>query len=472
MQKADDQPTSRLVEAKRTSFSRSERTSVLVALALIVLPAVLFYTILFRNAVDIPIQDDYEGLLDFLNRVSTLQGVGAKTSYFLAAQYNEYKLFFVHGFSWLTLRLTGHINIKLICAIGNTVILLLAILLWKNFLPKHPRLSYRLTFFIPASWLLFQLQYVETLNWAMASLANLPVLLFSLGGIYLLVNDSRAEFLGAAVCLVLAVSSIGSGLLMIPIGLLILVSERRYKRLLAWSLVSLACVVSYAYRYNTMSSQSRLNHSVLSTVVRARPLYVVAFMGNAAAFPLGGRYLPFEVSLSILVGLALCAFFIVLLRRGYARTNPVVCYWVLFLTLTAVGVAGLRSDISVAQSMDSRYAIYSALFLILAWFAIVEEFLQYERVAPWRNTTLPVAVFGAMLFAITMDLIGARYLAIRNQEIILGMTAYEHSAKSGKVRGPILGFQNQNARFNEMDRHAPLILKQSTQLGIYSPPIY
>jgi hypothetical protein len=53
----------------------------------------------------------------------------------------------------------------------------------------------------------------------------------------------------------------------------------------------------------------------------------------------------------------------------------------LFLLLSAVGVAGLRSDIGLKQSLDSRYAIYSALLVIFAWFAVVEKFLQHEWAA-------------------------------------------------------------------------------------------
>ena len=39
-----------------------------------------------------------------------------------------------------------------------------AILLWKMFLANTKNLAARLAFFIPVSWLLFQLQYVETLG--------------------------------------------------------------------------------------------------------------------------------------------------------------------------------------------------------------------------------------------------------------------------------------------------------------------
>jgi hypothetical protein len=433
----------------------------------VALPAILFYAILFRKAINVPFMDDYEALLDFLNRMTELQSGSAKASYFLASQFNEYKLFFAHGVAWLQLALCGHVYIKLLCAVGNGFVLLLAVLLWKMFLPDYKNLTHRLAFFIPVSWLLFQLQYAQTLNWAMPSLQNLPVLFFSLGAIYLLVRPGQGPFCGSLVCFVLAVASSGNGFLLIPIGVLILVSAHRYVHVVCWLAISAGCIAAYAYRYNVLSSQSRLQHSVFSTVIRPRPLYVIAFIGNAAAFP--GR---FHVILGLFVGLLLCVFFFVIARRGYVRKNPLVSYCILFLLLTAVGVAGLRSDLGLAQSLDSRYGIYSALFLIFAWFAIVEEFVQHEDVPLLHNHNLLVAIAGAVLFALSMDGVGWLNLESRNRWIIVGMAAFEHPVSRESSIGPILPYPNQNARLDELDRRAPAILRQSTKLGIYKPPAY
>ena len=444
----------------------------LIPAVFVALPAVLFYAILFREAINVPLLDDYEALLDFLNRMAELKSVSARASYFLASQFNEYKLFFGHGVAWLQLAIFGHMDIRLLCALGNASILLLAVVLWRMFLPNHQNLTYRMALFIPVSWLLFQLQYAETLNWAMPSLQNLPVLSFSLGAICLLMRSARVPFCGSLVCFVLAVASSGNGFLLIPIGVLVLVLARRYVHLVCWLAISAACVAAYAYRYNVMSSQSRLNHSVLSTVIRPRPLYVIGFIGNAAAYPLGPRYLPLDIVLSLFLGLLLCVFFVVIARRGYVRRNPLVAYCILFLLLTSIGVAGLRSDLGVVQSLGSRYAIYSALFLIFAWFAIVEEFLQHDNVPLLRNHILMVAIAGAVLFSLSMDALGWLTLAGRNRRIILGMASYEHPASPNSTIGPILPFPGQGPRLDELDRRAPAILRQSTNLRIYEPPSY
>ena len=190
----------------RTRVSPRLRPRVLVAAVLLSLPATLFYGILLRKAVNVPLLDDYEALLDFLNHLAELESPSAKISYFLAVQFNEYKLFFGHAVAWLQLAFLGHTDLRVLCAIGNGFVLLLAILLWTMFLPNQKNLARRMAFFIPVSYLLFQLGYSATLNWAMPSLQNLSVLVFSLGTIYLLVRGSRQAYCVGMIGLILAVA--------------------------------------------------------------------------------------------------------------------------------------------------------------------------------------------------------------------------------------------------------------------------
>jgi hypothetical protein len=112
-------------------------------------------------------------------------------------------------------------------------VLLLAILLWKMFLPGYKDITAKLILFLPVSWLIFQLQYVETLNWAMPSLQHLPSLVFSLSAIYFLMRKTRRAYYCTVPCLVLAIAASGNGLLLVPIGAVILAWRGQYKRLVA-----------------------------------------------------------------------------------------------------------------------------------------------------------------------------------------------------------------------------------------------
>src|ERR1035438_1665100 len=79
---------------KSSQMPPASRTKTFIAALSITLPAILFYTILFRNVLDLPILDDYGAVLNFLNQITPLKNTSAMVSYFLASQHGEYKLFF------------------------------------------------------------------------------------------------------------------------------------------------------------------------------------------------------------------------------------------------------------------------------------------------------------------------------------------------------------------------------------------
>lgn len=433
----------------------------------VALPAILFYTILFRNVSDIPFYDDYYAYLDFLNRLVSLGSFSAKAGYFLAAQHNEYKLFLLHALAWLQLDIFGHLDLRIQSAIGNGFVLLLGIVLWKMFLPNKEDLAVRLTWFIPVSWLLFQLQYWENLNWAASGLQHLAVLPFSLGAIYLLLRGGRVAFCIALLSLILAVGSDGNGLLVIPIGAMILGLGRKFPRMAGWLVVSVACIAAYAYDYAVRSPQAGASFPAVPNSHALAPAYALAFIGSAASF-------PFKAG-SFVLGSLLCIFFLWMAQRGFIRKNPFVSWCVLFLLITAGGVAAIRSHFGVDQAVVSRYTIYSALLLIFAWFAIVEEFLQHRPASIFHNDVFLCAVLAVIPFSLSMDFGGWLQIERRDRALIAALAAYEHPVSPGTQTGPSPPLLNLNVKtdpvtdaFNQQVRP---ILNESIKLGIYRPPV-
>ena len=447
--------------ALRSEMQSQSRIRLAVAAFLVTLPAVLFYTILFRTAVDIPFFDSYGGL-DFMNQLTQLGGFTAKLVFLLSVQFNEYKLVFGESLAWLQYDLWGRIDFNVMSAISNAFVLLLAFLLWKMFLPAHKDLGVRLALFIPASWLLFQLQYYEILNWGGAGLQHIPSTLFAFAAIYLLFQKTRKAFCGALACYVLAVASSGNGFLLLPIGLLALASGRRYARIVAWLIASAGCIAAYSYHYNMMSSQASPDHSILSALLHLRPVFVISFIGSAAS-------VPFRAA-SFFLGAFLCIFFSWMARRGYIRRNPVVSYCVLFLLLTAVGVAGIRSDLGLVGSTSSRYTLFSILLLIFAWFAFVEEFLQYSRVSLMNNRTYLGAVAVAVLFCLFMDGVGIAMINFWDGQLIQGMTTFEHPNPPDSTDGPDVPWTKSHPGLKSSNPKDRNILFESIKLGVYRPP--
>lgn len=428
---------------------------------LVATPAIFFCVVAVRTSLNIPQLDDYHALLEFMNNLLKLPGLSSKLMYLVHAQHNDHKLVFEHAVVWLQYELFGQVNIRILCLTGDAFFLLLGLLLWKMFLPKRRDLASRLTLFIPVSWLLFQLEYHETLNWAESGLSNPTVIVFSFAAIYLLLQPSRRAFCGALLCYLAAVGSLTSGFLLVPIGLLILAINRQFARTAVWLTVAGASIAIYFTHYTAVVTAARYP-SLFSRLLHLNPVYAICFMGNAANLPMP----------SLVLGGLLCLFFGWMVFRGYPHKNPLVSYCVLLLLLTSIGVAGIRTELGMEQFLTSRYTLFSALFLIFVWFVLVEEFLQHIPL-PGLNTDLYVISTAiAMVFSIFMDGVGLTHLGMRHRVLIGGMSAYEHSVSSGSVIGPYIPEPDLTPLSPSFNEYARRILAESNKNGVYRPPAY
>jgi hypothetical protein len=161
------------------------------------------------------------------------------------------------------------------------------------------------------------------------------------------------------------------------------------------------------------------------------------------------------------------AIFVLLARRGYARRNPAIACCVLFILLTALGVAGLRSDFGMGSSLTPRYIIYGALLLIFVWTALAEEFLQRRKGALLNSGPYLIAVLASAFFGLCMDEIGYLNLARRNHELVTAMASFEYSLASGSGEGPLPALNVDEGWDNQQMR---VILNESIRLGVYVPP--
>jgi hypothetical protein len=213
-----------------------------------------------------------------------------------------------------------------------------------------------------------------------------------------------------------------------------------------------------------MWSRAAKNQSLFATITHLKPLYVIAFMGDAAGIPyLAG---------SIVLGSALCILFVWMAFRGYFRKNPAASLCILFLFLTSLGVAGIRSDLGIEQSSASRYTIHSALLLIFAWFAIAEEFLQDRKTPLLASGLYLSAVSIALVFGLFNSALGAVMILKRNDELIRGMRSYEHLNRPDPTATQDGPMPNHNAWVAGFNLRARGILQESSQLKIYDPPRY
>jgi len=458
-----------------SNASVTQNRNVALAAAGVALPVFVFYALLLRFVLNIPVLDDYDAALSFLNQLVTQPSAAGKFLLFLSTQHNEYKTLFGNGVVWLQFVALHHVDFRVMSMLGNVFVLLIGVLLWKMFLPQCKDLATRLSLFIPVSLLLFQLNYVEAVNAPMAALQYWPALSFSLTAIYLLVKSTKAGFYAALVLIFLSIFSSTNGFLLIPIGLLLLGMRRQYVRM---ALVLADAVVSFAiyrYHYVVIHSQTvgQAFHSFLVETLILKPVYALCVLGNAVGYPFG-------LAGAGALGLAICVFYFVLAKRGFFRRNPAIGYCAMFLVLTSMGIASIRLSLGMQFSTSSRYRMYSDLLLVFAWFAVVEEFLlpkmEQQVLVLRRNWIFVTAILLSGIFAIGSDRWGYKFLKSRRTYWIQGIAAYEHPAFPGSTEGPVLRLPQQNAQEealqDQLDQFCRKALVRSIQLGIYVPPQY
>lgn len=209
-------------------------------LLLVLLPALPAIFILYIQRLPFPYQDDFKAILAFAVPYLQAHGPAAKAFLIATFQYGDYKLIFDNVAVAASLEATHHVSFAFLTALGDFFVFGVFGLLWYAFRQQFGRAT-SLLYFLPVSLVWFALTYWETLNWAEASLQNLPVVFFALAAMLLiaptrvsgaqdLVEVSKVRFLAGCVAALLGGCCSPNAFLLAPVGLLLLLSRRAYVR--------------------------------------------------------------------------------------------------------------------------------------------------------------------------------------------------------------------------------------------------
>jgi hypothetical protein len=393
----------------------------ILLVAVVVLPPIIEYLILYRQAFSVPYQDDYAVILAFVREYSQHPDWTAKAIDVLTKQTNDYKLAFAHLIIGCDFELTGHLNFLFFVVFGNLCLLPIAYLLWRTYRSCSTcLLAERLKEFLPISLMFFTLVYWETMDWSMAGLQNLPVILFSLLSVTLLVSAvSKSSGLGrallASLSAVLAALSSANGFLLAPIGLLILIPRRAFGASALWCISFFIPVAIYLYHYVPYGYSV---HVTQSTSWAAKVFYFFAFLGCAVM----NRWV------AALLGMSLCAVFALSIRLRFDRKHAVPFYFTLWVFATAVLVGGLRGAIT------SRYSVYSIFVFLFAYLFVID--ILPSRVPQLTRKRLFVAsVVCGVVFFVAGNAVGYRRLGERRALVLAGM---QHYLTNPEVNSPMI----------------------------------
>lgn len=309
--------------------------------------------------------------------------------YQFVKQHNEHRIVYDRLVTWLDYHLTGKLNFVHLMFIGNLSLMGLVAVFGRilsqpvgvpdGSFVRGTGVNWRvgLVYLPPVAFLLLNLSHWENMFWGMAALQNFTVMLWVFLAIYVLAYTRKT---GLAIVLALAATlTSGNGLLVWPVGLVLLLLQtgfarkKAYLTIVQWLFWAVLAVAGYFWQYEKPPGNPPLRSSLFQFIKGW-----LAFNGSAAeAIPVGP-----VVGLCVLAGgiclllvLAIC----LAIGRKYLHRKPLSSLdffflgAVAFLVGTSVVVAWTRTGFGFNTLITSRYKLYSLLLMVVLYTYLVSQ---------------------------------------------------------------------------------------------------
>jgi hypothetical protein len=414
------------------------RTALLVLAAV---PVVVFYAYFWRYAVNVPFQDDYDGVLGSLMNLLDARSVGAWLRA-LAAQDDEYRVAFVRLVTLGLYGLSGEVDFRVLGLLGNGLLLGFLVLFYRT----TRQLGLPPAYFAPVPFLLLNQTFHEGTFWGWIPCQYFAVLFWAFLTLYLVSRNRVGSFVWAVGLALVTTFTNGNGLLVFGPGLLLLLYARRWRWLGIWLGTLLLAALLYFVGWELPAYRPKLADNL-----RAWPTMVsgfFAFLGAEAdwfpAAPLPRRaVLP--VGAGLLVAGWMAAWLVVFLRGTWFRlkkapvgpaatgnletllaVRPQAYLFVLggflFIGLTAALLVVGRASLGLETVLISRYKLNAALVACLTYLSVTAALTgRARRVAALAAGAVAVGVWGWSYLRFTPDVADFR------KEKLLDTFAWRHT---------------------------------------------
>ncbi|TDB64436.1 hypothetical protein [Arundinibacter roseus] len=364
----------------------------------LLLPIGIFFYVWNYYAINIPKWDDH-ALKAFLVEYIQASTFSEKLQALLR-QHNEHRISLTRVFTLLDYILFDGLSFKRLMLYGN--LLLIGILgLWGLLLHKNAKPYYTL---LPVPFIWLTLAHYENMYWGMAAIQNFGVVVLAAWTLFCCISRSRNLFLLSLALAVITCLTSGNGLLVLPIGAVTLFLAPRWRRLLAWLVMSGVLLFGYFNWYTRSPANPEATFGVGKYIKGF--LY---FLGSfAESLPVNDHFfvcllfggILFLVAMSII---STTLFRIIRNRYEYdfAKITDLFCLGVLLFILgTTALVVYSRVGFGLEGLLTSRYKIYSFLLLLVAYLYIV---------IPIRGSFLSPYVSGIIFLNVLYSLFSNHY---------------------------------------------------------------
>ncbi len=322
-------------------------------------PILWYFYLLDLLAINIPKWDDH-GLRAFIMRFQEAQSIPQYVDAFWR-QHNEHRIVYDRIVSIVDYTLTGHLNFVHLMWVGNFSLLFIVLVWWKVF-----EKSTVLLYLLPIPLLLFNLSQWENMYWGMAALQNFGVIAWVMCCLYALAYQLP---LGLSISLAILTSITSTnGLLIWPIGFLVLLLQSPRKKALIWLAVGILVWILYFLHYEKTEQPTHPVPNKIIAYIRA-----VLLISGSIAEPLWPRKATLLV-LSTGFILTLASAFILLKlaftffrKRALTSTEYFIGSGLAFVLGTTAIVALGRLGFDEATFTTSRYKVYTILITLLVY---------------------------------------------------------------------------------------------------------
>ncbi len=350
-------------------FIQSKGIKSLVISTLIALPILFYFVVLGSFQYNFPFYDDYnvvlKTVLDWHNSTSFSQKITQ-----LFTQHNEHRLVVVRSLSLLDYFLRGQIVFTDLIWLGNLSLLVVGWVLYRchgswvvgrGQKTSSPFFTVHSSLFT-VSLLLFQFQSWDNQFWAMASVQNFGIYAFVCLALYFATQQKPYHaLLFAALC----IGTSGSGLFIVPTLLLFYFIQKQWRNLTISAVILGALCLLYFYQYQSSAQNGSVTDRLLHGNWLEMAVFFGAFLGNNLYHPA----LPFVAPI---VGWLGTGWVLYLFFKKYYQVNPTLFYILIFVLLTALAAALLRSSRGIEGAYPSRYRITSSIFLATLFLTMMQ----------------------------------------------------------------------------------------------------
>lgn len=318
-----------------------------------VFAGIYFFTV-YTFSVNIPMDDSFLTLQNFLVKFIQADNIGEKISLLLEGigVGNIHRILFTRLIVLTIYIIFGKLNYSIYVFIIAVFLLGLGMLIYNAIRSENIKgLLVLLIVFLLFNGQIF-FNFVEPL----CGLANIGIIFLAFLSIFVLSLNNWKYFTLGTILSLLTIYSNGNGMLIIPPVLACLWIQKRIKALIIFGILSIIAALFYFYNLDT----TRINNDGIWNNFHERIMYFFYFIG-------GNLWFPSQKIISFLTGFF---FFIVyiwgIFYKDYKK-NLFIYACLTFLYMSAAAVAIGNSLISV----PIYYRIYSTLFLILTFIVII-----------------------------------------------------------------------------------------------------